>query len=142
MAFLEGFAAASLVDAFQGGTSFKEAHLDVLLEKVNLAGFQDQRGRLRVFRLRAEAVRPRVKKHKKVIVAAVHAHPFAVYGEFGLDLVAHHGGPNDVNESFVLRDAWFRMSTLICFVLKVFTCVAAGRFGSRLGGGLLHGSLL
>src|SRR5437660_12836799 len=97
MAFLESLEPASLVDAFESGAGFEKAHLDVLLEKVNLAGFQDQRGRLRVFRLRAEAVRPRVKKHKKVIVAAVHAHPFAIYGEFGLDLVAHHGGPNDVN---------------------------------------------
>jgi len=88
MAFLESFAPVSLVDAFERGASFEKAHLDMLLEKVNLAGFQDQRAGLRVFRLRAEAVRPRFKERKKVIVATVDADPFAIHGEFGLDLVA------------------------------------------------------
>ncbi len=121
MAFFEGFAPASLVDAFERSTSFKEAYLDVLLEKVNLAGLEDQAGGLRVFRLRTEAMRPWVKDYKKVIVAAVDANPFAIHGEFSLDLMANHGGPNHVDESFVLRDCRFRVTALVCLVLEFFT---------------------
>src|SRR5258708_19471937 len=76
MTFFDGFAPAILVNAFERSASLQETHLHVLLEVVDLAGFQDQAGGLRVFGLRTEAMRSRIKHTKKIIFASVAPDPF------------------------------------------------------------------
>ena len=127
VAFSQGGAALGFIEDFQRIFGLEESHGHMLLDEIDFPSFCAQAGLRFVLGLGAELMLAGVDGDDKIVIAAIHPHPFSIHRELGLNLISLLGWAQDNKNGVVRNGLRFGVRALVRVRGQFLRPRAAGR---------------